>query len=142
MANNSTAEFQPRITLLYCRQSLAPEVKPVQGSRTGQGFSVRLVLLPCSSKVQLPHLMRLLEQGSDGLQIAACPEKACQHLVGSTRAEKRLNRGRELLEQVGMGAERLGLERGAGLTLEDLMQMAGRRADAARALGPNPMKGV
>ncbi|MBU4276308.1 MAG: hydrogenase iron-sulfur subunit [Proteobacteria bacterium] len=142
MANNSTADFQPQITLLYCRQSLAAEVKPVQGNRAGNGFSVRLVLLPCSSKVQLPHLMRLLEQGSDGLQIAACPEKACQHLVGSNRAEKRIARGRELLEQVGMGAERLGLDRGAGLSLDDLMEMAGQRAEALRALGPNPMKGV
>lgn len=142
MANNSTADFQPQITLLYCRQSLAAEVKPVQGNRAGDGFSVRLVLLPCSSKVQLPHLMRLLEQGSDGLQIAACPEKACQHLVGSNRAEKRIARGRELLEQVGMGAERLGLDRGAGLRLDDLMEMAGQRAEAVRALGPNPMKGV
>jgi F420-non-reducing hydrogenase iron-sulfur subunit len=142
MANNSTADFQPQITLLYCRQSLAADAKPVQGQRAGEGFSVRLVLLPCSSKVQLPHLMRLLEKGADGLQIAACPEKACQHLVGSNRAEKRIARGRGLLEQVGMGAERLGLDRGAGLSLDDLMEMAGQRAEAVRALGPNPMKGV
>ncbi|MCF8099817.1 MAG: hydrogenase iron-sulfur subunit, partial [Desulfarculaceae bacterium] len=71
-----------------------------------------------------------------------CPEKACQHLVRSNRAEKRIARGRGLLEQVGMGAERVGLDRGAGLSLDDLMEMAGQRAEAVRALGPNPMKGV
>jgi len=134
--------FQPEITLLYCRQSLAQGVKPVQGRRQGEGFTARLVVLPCSSKVQLPHLMRLLQAGSDGLQIAACPEKACQHLVGSNRAENRVTYGQSLLEQVGMGAARLGLERAAGMSLDDLMQMAGRRAEAVRALGPNPMKGV
>ncbi len=134
--------FQPEITLLYCRQCLAQGVKPMEGRRAGDGFSARLVMLPCSSKVQLPHLMRLLEAGSDGLQIAACPEKACQHLVGSNRAENRITYGQGLLAQVGMGAGRLGLERGAGLSLDDLLQMAGRRAEAVRALGPNPMKGV
>ena len=142
MVNQANDSFQPEITLLYCRQTLAQGVKPVEGRRAGDGFSARLVVLPCSSKVQLPHMMRLLEKGCDGLQIAACPAKACQHLVGSDRAEHRLARGRDLLEQVGMGAQRLGLERGAGLQLEDLLEMAGRRAEAVRALGPNPMKGV
>jgi coenzyme F420-reducing hydrogenase delta subunit len=142
MVNKANQSFQPDITLLYCRQTLAQGVKPVEGRRAGEGFSARLVVLPCSSKVQLPHLMRLLEKGSDGLQIAACPSKACQHLVGSNRAERRLAYAQGLLEQVGMGAQRLGLERGAGLKLDDLLEMAGRRAEAVRALGPNPMKGV
>ncbi|MCF8031884.1 MAG: hydrogenase iron-sulfur subunit [Desulfarculaceae bacterium] len=134
--------FQPEVTLLYCRQCLASGAKPVEGRRAGEGFSARLVVLPCSSKVQLPHLMRLLQAGSDAVQIAACPEKACQHLVGSNRAENRVKYGQDLLETVGMGAGRLGLERGAGLSLDDLLELAGRRAEAVRALGPNPMKGV
>jgi F420-non-reducing hydrogenase iron-sulfur subunit len=142
MVDRIMDNFKPEITLLYCRQSLAQGVKPVEGRRAGEGFSVRLVMLPCSSKAQLPHLMRLLQAGSDGVQIAACPEMACQHLVGSNRAEKRVAYGQGLLAKVGMGAERLGLERGAALSLDDLMQMAGRRAEAVRALGPNPMKGV
>ena len=142
MVNLAMENFQPEITLLYCRQSLSPQAKPVEGRRAGEGFTARLVVLPCSSKVQLPHLMRLLQAGGDGLQIVACPEKACQHLVGSNRAENRINYAQSLLEQVGMGAERLGLERGAGLSVQDLLDMAGRRAEAVRALGPNPMKGV
>ena len=130
--------FLPEITLLYCRQCLASGAKPVEGRRAGEGFSARLVVLPCSSKVQLPHLMRLLEAGSDAVQIAACPEKACQHLVGSNRAENRIKYGQGLLETVGMGAGRLGLERGAGLSLDDLLAMAAAGPRPCGPWGPTP----
>ena len=133
--------FEPSITLVYCRQSLAEGEEPFEGKRRGQGFSARLVLLPCSSKMQTAFLMRILENGSDAVQIVACPEKACQHLVGSTRAEKRLVYAQDLLEQVGMGGQRLGLERGLGLTIDNIMDLASQRAAAVAALGPNPMKG-
>lgn len=135
-------DFQPRITLLYCGQCLAAEAEPFEGQRPGQGFQARLVLLPCSSKMQVYNLLRILEQGADGVQMVACPEEACQHLVGSARAERRLAYAQGLLEQAGLGGQRLGLERGAGLTVEQIMDLASRRAQAVRALGPHPLKGV
>ncbi len=133
---------QPSITLVYCRQSLAEGEEPFEGKRTGQGFTARLVLLPCSSKMQAAYLLRILEQGQEAVQVVACPEKACQHLVGSTRAEKRLAYAQDLLEQVGVGGQRLGLERGLGFTIDKIMELAGQRAAAVAELGPNPMKGV
>lgn len=141
MAEETASARQTEIVLLYCRQTLAPEAKPAEGVHQGEGFSVKLVVLPCSSKMQVQHLLRILEEGFDAIQIVACPEKTCRFLVGNNRAQRRVDRARGLLEQVGMGAERLGLERASGLESDDLMKLAGRRAEQVRELGPNPMKG-
>lgn len=140
-AADSGGRSQPEVVLLYCRQALAPAAPPPQGQRAGDGFTARLVMLPCSSKLELPHLLDILAQGADAVLVVACPEKTCRFLVGNRRAEKRLGRGRDLLAQVGMPAERLALVRGSGLDFEKLMGLAAGRADAVRALGPNPMKG-
>ncbi|MEW5911564.1 MAG: hydrogenase iron-sulfur subunit [Thermodesulfobacteriota bacterium] len=135
-------DFQPQITVLYCRQCLSADAQPFEGRRPGQGFAAQLVLLPCSSKMQVHNLMRILEKGVDGVQMVACPEESCQHLVGSLRAEKRLNRAQDLLRQAGLASERLGLHRGQGLSLESVLELASQRAEAVRPLGPNPLKGV
>ena len=141
VADETASGFQPEIVLLYCRQALAPGTRPAQGLRAGQGFKAKLVVLPCSSKMEVPHLLRILEQGADAVQVLACPPKTCRFLVGNNRAEKRMAYARGLLEQVGMEPERLALERGSGLDLEGLMELAGRRAELVGKMGPNPMKG-
>jgi coenzyme F420-reducing hydrogenase delta subunit len=87
------------------------------------------------------HLLKLLEKGYDAALVVACPEKTCRFLVGNSRAEKRIAYVRGLLDQVGMGAERLALERGKSLGLDDLMELAAGRAAKLKDLGPNPLKG-
>lgn len=135
------SDYEPQIVLLYCRQSLAPQAKPFEGSRPAKGFSARLVVMPCSSKMEPRHLLRVLEKGSDGVLLVACPEGNCRFLVGNVRAEKRIAYTRGLLEQVGMGAERLALARGENLSVDDLMELAASRAAQVKSLGPNPLKG-
>lgn len=133
-------DFDPEIVVLYCQHSVAENANVTRDSQRASGFNVRPTMIPCSSKVEIPHLLRVLEEGADGLELVACPEEKCQFLVGSLMAEKRIERARRLLEEVGMGAERLGLSRAGGLSAEGLVGLAGARAEALKPLGPNPMK--
>lgn len=134
-------KFRPRIVALYCANALEQKADLAAAARAAQGFTVRLVALPCSSKAELSHLLKLLAQGADAVQVIACPEENCQFLVGSARAEKRVARGRALLSQIGLGEERLGLVRGRGMKVEELMGVLERRADLVRGLGKNPVSG-
>jgi F420-non-reducing hydrogenase iron-sulfur subunit len=135
------ANFQPEIVVLYCRQCLDAEERPPEGTRQTRDCQARLVLLPCSSKVEAYQMLKIVEQGADGVLLVACPEKACRFLVGSLKAERRVQRARQLLELVHMGPERVAIERASGLSLNDILALAGQRAQAVKALGPNPMKG-
>jgi len=101
-----------------------------------------MVVLPCSSNVEIRQIVKMLEQGADAIQIVACPEEACRFLVGSSKAERRVEYVRRLLDEIDFGAERVGLVRGMNLSAEQLLDWAKERADLVRELGPNPMRVV
>jgi coenzyme F420-reducing hydrogenase delta subunit len=133
-------EFEPEIVVLYCRHSTNGAAETADRVRKMPGFKARLVMMPCSSKVEIGHMVKILEQGADGVQVVGCPGRLCRFLVGNTKAESRIERVRQLLGEIEFGDERVGMARKNGLSKEDLMEIAGRRADEVRTLGPNPMK--
>lgn len=134
------ADFEPNVVVLYCQNCVAECVDAAALSKGVSGFKLRLVVMPCSSKVEASHVLKLLDEGADGVQVVGCPENQCRFLVGSTMAEKRIEYARGLLEEVRIGADRLGMERGDQLSATELTELAERRAAAVRPLGPNPMK--
>ena len=71
------------------------------------GVSVRLGMLACSSKLEILHVLRALETGADAVALFTCPHKACKFGRGSIRAAKRIERARRILEQVGLGGQRV-----------------------------------
>ena len=97
-------------------------------------------MMPCSSKIEVPYVLKILESGADAVEIVACPEKSCQYLVGSLRAEKRVEYIRGLLKKIGYASERVGITRKILQTPEELIKLAEIRADEVRPLGINPMK--
>ena len=99
-------------------------------------------MVPCSSKIQLPHLLRLLETGVDGVLVIACPEEECRLLEGSSRVQRRIEYARQLLSQVNLGAERLGIVRGKDMGVEEALAIVNEFAGKVSKLGPNPAKGV
>jgi coenzyme F420-reducing hydrogenase delta subunit len=133
--------FEPDIVLLFCQHCISKDVEPVDSIRKMPGFTARNVVMPCSSKVESRQLVKLLEMGADGIQIVGCPDGSCRFLVGSNRAERRVEYVRQILEEIDFGAERVGIVRKSGLDEEQLMALAAERAEKVRELGRSPMKG-
>ena len=132
--------FEPEIVLLYCQHCLNSDTSVAAESKRASGFSVRSVLMPCSSKIEVPSLMKILAEGVDAVEVVACPETKCRFLVGSLRAERRIEYARGLLGEVDMEPERLGITRAAGVSAKKLIDIAHARARVVRAFEPNPMK--
>jgi coenzyme F420-reducing hydrogenase delta subunit len=130
----------PEIALLYCQRATKEAVDVVAAAQAAHGCAVRPTMMPCSSKVETAHLLRLLEAGADGVELVACPEGGCRFLEGNDRAERRICRVRSLLEAARLGAERVGLSRGKGLGAGELVKRAETRARALKSLGPHPIK--
>ena len=129
--------FEPEIVVLYCQRCVRESVE-VEANHTS-GFSVRPTMMPCSSKIEVPYILKILERGADAVEVVACPVDGCQFLVGSLRAEKRIDYVRGLLDEINLGAERVGISRGPGLSAKDLIEIAAKRAEKVKSLGPNPM---
>ena len=132
--------FEPEIVLLYCGRSLAEGEYLSEGMKKCSGFKARFVMLPCSSKVEVVYLVKLIEQGADGVMLVACPTKQCQFLVGSARTKNRIRYARKLLDEVGLGADRLSIVLKQGVSVDEIMSIAEEHAKVVRPLGPNPVK--
>jgi len=139
--DSKIGNFKPEIVLLYCRNCLAKDSGPVGNVASNSKFSARLVMLPCSSKVEASQVLKILAQGADGVEVVGCPEKQCRFLIGNTRAEKRIEYARQLLGKIKFDMDRLGMDRGENLSLSQLISLAEKRANAVMNIGPNPMKG-
>lgn len=131
---------EPEVVVLYCQHGLCDEAKASAWSQEIPGLSVRAIMMPCSSKIEVSYILKILESGTDAVEIVACPEKSCKFLVGSLRAERRIEYIRGLLEKIGYDPERVGISRKLSQSPEQLIDLARARADAVRSLGINPMK--
>jgi len=69
--------------------------------------SIRIIRLPCTGKVDVVHIMEAFEKGADGVYVAGCLEGECHFIRGNLRARKRVEYVKKLLDEIGVGGERL-----------------------------------
>jgi coenzyme F420-reducing hydrogenase delta subunit len=132
MSNQQSTEAM-EVVVLYCQQAISEDAKATDWSQDAGGINVRAIMLPCSSKVEVPYILRLLQSGADAVEIVACPEKACKFLLGSRRAEKRIDYVRSLLEKIGSNPQSVGISRKLNQTPDKLIEIAKARAEAAKS---------
>lgn len=77
--------------------------KTLQRSRPG----LRIVTVPCSGKLEAPHLLKTLAGGADAVLVLACEKKACKFFEGSARSEKRMNYAKQWLDELEIDTSRL-----------------------------------
>ena len=101
--------------------------------------SIRIILVPCTGKVDIIHILRAFEKGADGVYAVGCMEGDCHFISGNFRARKRVEQARNLLDTIGIGGERVqmfNLSSGEGpLFAEIAVEMTER----IKKLGPNPI---
>ncbi|MBW8016708.1 MAG: hydrogenase iron-sulfur subunit [Planctomycetes bacterium] len=132
MSNQQSTDVT-KVVVLYCQQAISEGAKSTDWAQDAEGINVQAIMLPCSSKVEVPYILRFLESGADAVEIVACPEKGCSFLIGSRRAEKRIEYVRGLLESIGDNPQRVGISRKLSQTPDELIAIAKARAEAANS---------
>ena len=69
--------------------------------------NVKIVKVPCTGRVDLLLILKAFESGVDGVYLAGCLEGECHFLRGNLRAKKRVQYVKGLLDEVGLGGNRL-----------------------------------
>jgi F420-non-reducing hydrogenase iron-sulfur subunit len=120
-----------KITVFYCVNAL-PQGLPAAGEA-----KITAIKLACSAMVKDVFLLRAFEAGADGVVVLGCPHSECQRIDGNNRAEKRVERTRALLTEVGIGGDRLiyGMVAEAAPTLRFMEQTLTR-------IGKSPLKNI
>jgi F420-non-reducing hydrogenase iron-sulfur subunit len=69
--------------------------------------NVRVLRFPCTGKIEPNYILTAFEHGVDGVMVAGCLEGGCHFLEGNLRARRRIERVRQLLDEIGIEPERL-----------------------------------
>ncbi|MGD1119165.1 MAG: hydrogenase iron-sulfur subunit [Dehalococcoidales bacterium] len=71
------------------------------------GVETKVVLIPCSGKLDILYLTKAFETGADGVVVMICKEGECRYLEGNMRAKKRVEAVEKVLEETGLGTGRI-----------------------------------
>jgi F420-non-reducing hydrogenase iron-sulfur subunit len=102
--------------------------------------NIRIIFMPCTGKVDLIHILRAFEKGSDGVYVAGCREGECYYNKGNIRARKRVEQAKKILETIGIGGERVEMYNLSASEAPRFVQIAKEMTEKISALGPNPIK--
>ena len=127
--------FRPVIIIFHCVNAFSGGVFPAVGESE---FDLRGIKLPCSSMVKGVYLLRAFEAGADAVIVLTCPEGECKYVDGSIRAGKRVKRLQALLDEIGLGAQRLSLFSIAPNDREAVAEAIQETVSQLKDLGPNP----
>jgi F420-non-reducing hydrogenase iron-sulfur subunit len=72
-----------------------------------QGLELKVIPLPCSGKLDILYLTKAFESGADGAAVMICRNNECQYVEGNRRAIKRAEAVGEILEEIGVGKDRV-----------------------------------
>ena len=133
--------FEPEITGFYCIYCgfMAADTAGALGIQ--YPANVKFVRLPCTGKTDIRYVLEAFEQGADGVYVVACPIGNCHHVRGNERGRARVQRAREILEEVGLEGERLGMFFMSGSQGRTFAAAAHTMTERIRKLGPSPLKG-
>ncbi len=137
---NPNAGFEPEITAFYCVYCGYMAADTAGALQIQYPANVKFVRLPCSGKTDVRYLLEAFEQGADGVYLVACPIGNCHHVRGNERGLARLKRAKKILDDIGLGGERLDMFFMSGSQAQTFAQAAQTMTDRIRKLGPNPLK--
>jgi len=129
------------LALFHCRNTPGGSEKERQSLEKEYDGALRLIPLPCSGRLEPLHLMRALEEFADAAYVIACPEGECRYQEGNSRARKRVGRTAQVLAEIGLEEQRVGIMVRRSDEPESLRVIAGRLLAKLDRLGPSPVFG-
>jgi len=102
--------------------------------------NVKVVKVPCTGRVDVLLILKAFEAGVDGVYLAGCLEGECHFLRGNLRAKKRVQYVKTLLEEVGLGSDRIEMYNMSSAQGQRFAEVAREMTEKIRALGPSPIR--
>jgi len=135
----SDITFEPEITAFMCIYCGYMAADTASALRIEYPANVKLIKLPCTGKTDTKYLLKAFEDGADGVYVIACPKGNCHHVRGNERGELRVEHTKKILDDIGLGGERLNMYFLSGGQGKSFAEAAQEMTDRIRELGPNPL---
>jgi F420-non-reducing hydrogenase iron-sulfur subunit len=127
--------------IVFCCNFCAYAAADLAGARRMQyPPNVRVVHLPCTGKLEMDAVLAAFERGIDGVLVAGCLEGGCHFLEGNLRAKRRLEAMRDLLDEIGLGRERLRMVNLSAAMAPTFVERVQEMVNTVAQLGPSPLR--
>jgi len=101
---------------------------------------IKIIMMPCTGRVDIIHLLKAFEGGADAVFVAGCLEGECHYLSGNIRAKKRVMKVKKDFTQMGIEPERLEMFNLSSSEGPRFAAIAQEMTERAYKLGPSPVK--
>jgi coenzyme F420-reducing hydrogenase delta subunit len=129
------------LILAFCCHHCAYAAADLAGAmRLQYPASVRVLRLPCTGAIEVNVLLAAFERGVDGVIVAGCLEGGCHFLEGNLRARKRVERAKQLLDEIGLEPERLDMFNLSSAEGSRFAEIVTEMTERLSQLGPSPLK--
>ena len=129
--------FEPLIIAFCCNWCSYAGADLAGTSRMPYPANVRIVRVPCSSRVNPSFIIRAFQRGADGVIVAGCHPGDCHYHSGNYFTRRRLSVMRKLLEYMGIEPERFQVRWISGSEGAKFAQVMTGLTEEVKALGPN-----
>jgi coenzyme F420-reducing hydrogenase delta subunit len=131
------------VVAFICENCARPGLVPTSGTRRRPStpdfnwpIPVNEVVVPCAGRLQPEHFLKAFEDGADAIGVVCCEEGNCHHLEGNRRCSRRLEHVNGLLDQIGLGKNRLMMFHLPGSAAQDMALGAGSETAAVPVVDP------
>jgi len=131
--------FEPEITAFMCIYCGYMAADTASALRIEYPANVKLIKLPCTGKTDTKYILKAFEDGADGVYVIACSKGNCHHVRGNERGELRVEHTKKILDDIGLGGERLNMYFLSGGQGKSFAEAAQEMTDRIREMGPNPL---
>ena len=100
---------------------------------------IKVIMMPCTGRVDIIHLLKAFENGADAVFVAGCLEGECHYLTGNLRARKRVTKVKKDFEGMGLEPDRLEMFNLSASEGPRFAAIAKEMVERALKLGPSPV---
>ena len=102
-------DFEPTIIAFVCNWCTYTAADLAGTSRLSYPTNVRIVRVPCSSRVNPSFIIRAFQRGADGVIVAGCHPGDCHYINGNYKARRRVKLLKAILPGYGFDEKRIKL---------------------------------
>ncbi len=100
----------------------------------------KLIMMPCTGRVDILHLLKAFEAGADAVFVVGCLEGECHYLKGNIQARKRVGKVKKDFAQMGIEPERVEMFNLSSSEGPRFAAIAKEMVERAYKMGPCPTK--
>jgi coenzyme F420-reducing hydrogenase delta subunit len=130
------SDFQPQIIAFCCTNCVSAAANVADGMKKTLPDNVRLIQVPCTGRIEVLHLLKPFEEGADGVYVAGCQEDSCRFISGITKATKRVDHVKRILDALDIEPERIGVFNLSAAQGQKFVDVAYEMTERVKKLGP------